>query len=125
VSPHKDTWDLLFTQYTYVFYDVDVTPYQVTGVLLNPNNVEATMVDDIPFEDIDLEFATNKTLNNELDAIGYNWKSYSLTEGHYTIYSNQIYIIKDVEGIYYKLHFTDFYTESGAKGAPKFEFQKL
>jgi len=126
VEPEKNSWDFLFTQYTYIFTDIEeVTPYQVTGVLLNPNNVQALLIDTLSFENIDLEFASSIILSDKLDAIGYNWKSYGLNAGYYEIYSNQIYIIKDVEGIYYKLHFTDFYTETGLKGAPKFEFQKL
>jgi hypothetical protein len=126
VSPNKNDWDLLFTQYTYVFYDLEeVTPYQVTGVLMNRNNVTAVREDNVPFEDIDLDYALKSDLNNRQDVIGYNWKYYLLDDGYYVIYLNQIYIIKDVNDIYYKLHFTDFYTESGLKGAPKFEFQKL
>lgn len=126
VEPEKTTWDFLFTQYTYVFYEFEeVIPYQVTGVLLNPHNVQALLVEDILFEDIDLEYASSVTLKDQWDAIGFNWKNYNLDEGYYVIYYDQVYIIKDVEGIYYKLHFTDFYTESGEKGAPKFEFQKL
>lgn len=126
VEPEKSTWDFLFTQYTYVFYEFEeVIPYQVTGVLLNPNNVQALLVEDISFEDIDLEYASSVTLKDQWDAIGFNWKNYNLDEGYYVIYYDQVYIVKDIEGIYYKLHFTDFYTESGEKGAPKFEFQKL
>lgn len=126
VEPDKNEWDFLFTQYTYVFYEVDeIIPYQVTGVLLNPNNVKALLVDTVSFEDIDLEFASSVTLKDQWDAIGYNWKNYNLDEGYYVVYYDQNYIIRDIEGIYYKLHFTDFYTESGEKGAPKFEFQKL
>lgn len=126
VEPDKYTWDLLFTQYTYVFYEFEeVIPYQVTGVLINPNSVMATMEDNLSFDDIDLEFALNSTLNSNRDAIGYDWKYYKLDEGYYVIYLNQIYIIKDVDDVYYKLHFTDFYSDSGVKGSPKFEFQKL
>jgi hypothetical protein len=128
VEPDKDTWDFLFTQYTYVFTEIEeVTPYQVTGVLLNPNNVQAFSLDTLHlFEDIDLEFASSLDLSTELDEIGYDWKNFDLNgTGKYEVFHKQVYIIRDLEGIYYKLHFTDFYTDSGVKGSPKFEFQKL
>ena len=124
--PACNEWDLLFTQYTYVYYDLEeITPYQVTGVLLNPKYVQAQMLMDVAFEDIDLEYASNITLSTNNDAIGFSWKSYNFDEGYYSIASDQNYIVRDVEGIYYKLRFIDFYTDSGVKGAPKFEFQKL
>jgi hypothetical protein len=126
VEPEKYSWDILFTQYTYVFNeDGEVIPYQVTGVLLNPNSVMAAMEEDIPFQEIDLAYALNMQLNANTDAIGYDWKYYKLEEGYYIVYQYQNYIIRDIEGVYYKLHFTDFYTDSGIKGAPKFEFQEL
>lgn len=124
--PDNDEWDLVFTQYTYVYYDLEeVTPYQVTGVLLNPKYVQAQMEIEVAFEDIDLEYASNIVLSENNDVIGFNWKSYNFDEGYYSIASDQSYIIRDVEGIFYKLRFVDFYTDGGVKGAPKFEFQKL
>ena len=126
VAPDKDSWDLLFTQYTYIFFETEeVTPYQVTGVLLNRNNVLAIKESDITFDKIDLEYAASSILSDKNDVIGYDWKEFNLSEGFYSVYPDQIYIIKDIEGIYYKLHFTGFYSDSGEKGAPKFEFQKL
>lgn len=126
VAPPKDTWDLEFTQYTYVYYDLEeITPYLVVGVLLNRNNVQAAMEEELAFDKIDLEYASAINFNNSLENIGFNWKYYNFDEGYYTIVEGRSFIIRDVEGIYYKLRFIDFYTETGQKGAPTFEFQKL
>lgn len=124
IEPDKDEWDILFTQYTHYFIE-EILYYQVTGVLLNRNNVQAIMEDQLAFEDIDLEYAENSIFDDNINAIGYNWKHLPDVSEPYIVNSNKIYIIRDVEGIYYKLHFTKFYTDSGVKGAPKFEFQKL
>ena len=126
IMPHKEQWDIVFTQYTYIYYDLEeITPYQVTGVLLNRNNVEARKMTDVDFEDVDLEYAAELFLKDRIDEIGYEWKFYNFDEGFYTVLSEQVFIIKDVEGLYYKLRFTGFYSDSGEKGYPKFEFQKL
>jgi hypothetical protein len=124
--PDKEDWDIVFTSYTYVYYDLEeITPYQVTGVLINPHNVRAIREDSVLFEDIDLEYASEISLINKLDVIGFDWKFYNFDEGFYSVLSDQSYIIQDVEGVFYKLRFVDFYDDSGVKGAPKFEFQKL
>lgn len=126
VMPDKNTWDLEFTQYTFIYYDLEeITPYLVVGVLLNRNNVKAILKTDINFEDIDLDYATQIEYSNAIDAIGHDWKYYNFDEGFYSVLSEKSYVIIDIEGVYYKLHFIDFYTETGEKGAPKFEFQKL
>ncbi len=126
VEPAKNTWDLAFTQYTYIFYNSEPpTPYLVTGCLLNRYNTVAVADTTIAFENIDLEYAINKTYTNNIDAIGYNWKEYDFDANSYLVYSNINYIIKDAEGSYYKLHFIDFYNRQGKKGYPTFEFQRL
>jgi hypothetical protein len=45
--------------------------------------------------------------------------------GTYTIESDRIYLLRNSEGIFWKLHFIDFYTQNGEKGAPMFELQEL
>ena len=124
--PDKSIWDIEFTQYTFIYYDLEeITPYLVTGVILNRNNVQAIAKIDIAFNDIDLDYASQIQLSDHIDAIGHEWKYYNLEEGFYSVLPEISYVLMDVEGIYYKLHFIDFYTETGVKGAPKFEFQKL
>jgi hypothetical protein len=57
--------------------------------------------------------------------IGYNWKSYDMNAGEYSINTNLNYILNDKDGRYFKLHFIDYYNSSGDKGYPKFEIQEL
>lgn len=122
VEPPKDTWDLVFTQYTHIFYN-PIEPYLVTGCLMNRFNTMAIIDSVNMFSQIDFDDTPNYYLSNSINTIGYNWKTY--TGGTYVTNSQINYVIKDSEGFYYKLHFIDFYNQSGIKGNPKWEYQKL
>ena len=124
VEPPKDSWDILFSQYTFVFIDPP-TAYIVTGALINRNGVEVAVDYSTPFENIDLEFANSLEYTNNIDVIGYEWKFFDFTAAIYLVDSDINYIIKDTEGRIFKLHFTDFYNQNGEKGAPEFEVQEL
>ncbi len=125
VEPPKATWDLAFTQYTYVFYDQDPpTPYLVTGCLLNRNNTTAYIDTTTAFSDISLSTVETEMLTNDLNTIGYDWKVYT-SSGAYVVLAGKSYIIRDADGILYKLHFTGFYNQSGVKGTPQWEYQQL
>lgn len=120
-EPPKIQWDLLFTQYTEALSQ----PYPVTGCLINRYKTSATLNKDIPFNNIDYITATQSSLSNHLNIIGYNWKEYDFNTSSFIIYSNYTYIIKNQAGYYFKLRFIDFYNNSGEKGYPTFEFQML
>ncbi len=126
MEPVKTTWDLVFTRYRYVFYNTTpFTPYMVSGVLLNPTGIYAGVDSTMTFEEIDYQKAKTVKLINERDVIGYNWKLYSFTTSSYIMAPNRNYIIRDEKGYYWKLRFIDFYNQSGEKGYPKFEYQRL
>ena len=124
IEPPKTDWDLLFTQYVHIFDDPP-TPYLVTGVLINRHNVQVAVDNQKDFAEITYDNIQNYTFTTAINAIGYDWKTYDYTSGTFTVSPEKNYIIKTTEGIYYKLHFIDFYNETGDKGAPKFEMQKM
>lgn len=126
IEPPKEDWDLIFTQYTHVFYD-DPEPsfYLVTGVLQNRNNTLANIDTIIGFPTFTYDDVAPLLLKKSSNSIGYTWKKYDYDAGSYTIYSDKNYVIQDEQGFYYKLHFIDFYNASGEKGTPTFEYQKL
>lgn len=126
VEPEKDKWDIVFTRYRYIYYDYSPPlPYYVNGVLLNTNLTLAAVDSVTPYETIDYNFAKTKTLSAKRDAIGFEWKIFDFVSQQYTVKPYYVYIIKDQDGYYYKLHFIDFYSASGNKGEPKFEYQRL
>lgn len=124
VEPPKKDWDLVFTQYTTIFYN-PYMPYLVTGCLLNHYNTKAVMDSSIAFGKINYDYALTKQLSSSQNAIGYDWKEYSFNTSAYTIFPNMCYIIQSSGGFLYKLHFVGFYNNQGAKGNPQWEFQKL
>lgn len=122
IEPPKNSWDIVFTQYTEVFYN-PVMPYIVTGCLLNRYHTVAAVDSSNHFSEIGYSHTKNYQFSTAVNAIGYNWKSYSGTQ--YTVNSAKNYIIQNSAGAYYKLHFIDFYNSAGAKGNPKWEYQRL
>jgi hypothetical protein len=127
LEPSKDRYDLLFTQYTTLLYtDIgEPYPYLVTGVLTNRNNVEVAVDSTHEFSSITLSQAQMSSFSQALDAIGYEWKSYDFNSGAYTVNSNKTYIIRNNAGLFYKLRFVGFYSNTGEKGYPVIEHQVL
>lgn len=122
VEPPKNSWDLVFTQYLHVFEN-PIQPYLVVGCLLNRYKTSATMNSSISFSEIDFDHASTSNLSSNINTIGYDWKTF--TGGVFITHPEKNYIIKDSEGFYYKLHFVDFYNQSGEKGNPTWKFQQL
>jgi hypothetical protein len=127
IAPPKNQWTLHFTTYTTLLYTTDgqSQPYVVAGVLLNKNKCAAALDSINDFQNIKLSDTSNYQFSNNLDFIGYDWKYYDFENGIYSIRPNQIFIIRDHYGYYYKLRFTDFYSETGEKGVPQFEYVRL
>ena len=125
IEPDLQHWDLLFTRYRYIFYDQHPPlPYLVNGVLINPE-VSVAVDSSMTFSSIDYQKVVNLNYTNARDIIGWKWKSYDFTNQAYVVRSHINYIIRDIEGYYWKLHFIDFYNFQGEPGYPQFEFQRL
>ena len=131
LEPPKNSWDLLFTQYTTLLFtnEGDPYPYLVTGVLANRTGVEVACDTLVDFSSITLEQAVNFTFSTIQDEIGYDWKDVigDVSTGNvsYVIIPGINYVVKDAGGFYYKLRFISFYNDEGEKGFPTFEFQLL
>jgi hypothetical protein len=131
LEPLKNDWDLLFTQYTTLLYtnEGDPYPYLLTGVLSNPFLIRVAQDTLYDFSEIDLTIAQSLTYSTALDEIGYDWKDVvgDVSTGNvsYVVIEGRNYIVRDTEGFYFKLRFTSFYNNSGDKGYPTFEYQKL
>ena len=124
VEPRKTEFDLCFTNYTHLFYD-PLQYYQVTGVLCNTYKTRTMKVTGKNFAAITLNDTLGGKFSSARNAIGYAWKTFDLNTNVYSVDANMCYILMASNGYYYKLHFIDFYTNSGVKGAPKFEFKRL
>lgn len=131
LEPPAYDWDILFTQYTTLLFTNagEPYPYLLTGALINPVTVEVYRDTIYDFTAIDLDIAMGMDFSKMADKIGYDWKDVigDVTSGNvsYVIIPGINYIIRDWQGFYYKMRFISFYSNSGEKGYPTFEYQKL
>lgn len=128
VEPPKTDWDLEFTQYTALVEQIGtgiVENYSVNGVLLNPYLVEGAREFTKPFTDIVYSDIPLMSFTTQRDIIGYEWKEYDFDLSTYIIYPGQSYLVKSVEGNYFKLRFTSFTNNQGVRGYPTFEVAKF
>jgi hypothetical protein len=132
VQPPTDNWDLLFTQYTTLLYtdQGDAYPYLVTGTLTNMGGTSVAFDSTLVFSHISMDDVQNLDFSTRQDAIGYDWKELfgDINGGdyYYKAQENYNYIIHSRSGVYYKLRFVGFYNaDTGEKGYPTFEYQRL
>jgi hypothetical protein len=126
-EPPKQSYDLLFSQYTTLLFTSQGIPYPylVTGVILNRYQTVAAVDSAADFSLVTRETALAMSFTKSLDIVGYNWKYYNFSTGVYTIRPNLIYVIHGISGFYYKLRFVGFYNKAGLKGYPVIEYQQL
>ena len=127
-EPPKNEWDLVFTQYTAKVTQITtgiVEDYSVNGVLINKNGVEVALELLASFEEIKFTDLENYNFTIYRDAIGYEWKDFEFDNNSYSIADFHTYLIKSVEGNYFKLRFTSFVNAEGKRGYPSLEFGRF
>ncbi len=125
LEPASEKWDLLFTNHQHFFSNLSF-PFVLTQVLGNTYNGVITAEDNNgDFLNLDLLSVSKYTFTNIKDEIGYDWKIRNSADNSFTIDGKKSFIIRTVEGFYYKIRFIDFYNSGGVKGYPKFEIQRL
>ncbi len=127
-APPAATWDLLFTRYRHIYYDLEGTPYVVTGVLLPPGGSLSVAKDSLTaWEAVTAQTAAGAAFSTARDAVGFDWKRITSlsSSGRYEVNQNMIYLIRTRNGKLYKLRFLDFYAATGEKGSPTFEAMEL
>ncbi len=129
-EPIKGAWDIVFTHYRELVYDGSLgyaVPYLVTGVLLNPWKTSAAADSVDEFSGIGLNKAQTALFSERRNVIGYDWKTVDLGGGSftYTVNRRKNYIVSTRREQLYKMHFLGFYSSTGIKGTPTFEFERL
>ena len=126
IAPPKTDWDFCFTQYTYIYYDMNpVVAYTVTGVVLNRTSPFSIQIFDKPFADITSDDIVKYPSKPRVDNIGFDWKYYDFDAGYYITKPNKNYIFKAQSGKMFKIHFLDWYNDKGEKGTASFEYSEL
>lgn len=123
-EPPKKEWDIVFTKYVHIYYELDNTPYSVVGCMLNRyETLGALDTSHVAFKEIDITHALEVPLSAAVNSIGFDWKTY--TGSTYKVDPTKCYVIRNAEGQYFKLHFIGFLDKSGIKGNPAWEYQRL
>ena len=133
IQPEKKNWDLCFTIWnneiegfgTYTYSDFilnntmdGVGSYQITT---DPLTVEADY-SNFSMEDVD----ESLFVYNDQRAIGGTWRStVNGTTSTPVVHADRFYILKDPDGITYKLRFISMLDENNMRGYPKFEYSPL
>lgn len=131
LEPQRDSWDLFFTQYTTLLYtdEGEPYPYLVTGVLSNYPNIEMAQDTLMEYADIDRDYARTLEFSYNKDFIGYDWKELigDVNTGnvYYEVVGGRTYLVKTSQGLFFKLRFVSFYSETGEKGYPSFQYDLL
>jgi hypothetical protein len=123
VEPGKADWDIVFTRYSYVFYDPYYLPYIVVGALNNPERVEAYVDSVAAFDSLKAGNLQTNLFSSRRDVIGYDWKYYDFTSYQTLTYKN--YLLKVDGEKLYKLRFLNFYNANEERGYPTFEYEEI
>lgn len=127
-EPRNTDWHLCFMRYRYVYYEFKpALLYYVTGININPKTISVAIDSTLKFEDIRIKDIENLKYSARRDIMGFDWKVYDFVKGKYVVrkYVNYIIKTKGPNAAYYRLRFTDFYSNRGIKGSPKFEVSKV
>ncbi len=125
---HNKNWDLVFTTYKEPVPDVDGTifHYIIRGALINPLKISVAQIDGTSdFNSFSYADALQVPLHKKLNEIGYDWKTFDMNSGKYTIVPTRFYVLKTKSGNYFKMRFVDFYDDQGRKGFPKMAWELL
>ena len=99
--------------------------YSVNGILINNKQCKGVKVFDKEFSEIQLSDISSYPVTDSANVVGYQWKFYDFDEGSYAIVPGMNFVIQNKDGFYYKMRMIDFYSTSGIKGSPRFEFELL
>jgi hypothetical protein len=127
-EPPKNTWDIVFTRYAYLFSGSNLPPYRLTGVLFNPYQTSGVLDTIVGYNNIDINTIGQVKFSRDRDVIGYDWKLFDFSNPYtseYIIDKKKSYIIYTRKDQYYKMHFIAFLSPDGKRGYPTFEFERL
>ena len=117
-EPNSSDWDITFTKY---ISPVQGLAYGVTGVLSN-YGIEVAQADNVPDPNTYTDY-TQHTMMTEMNAIGYDWKTFSMSTFSYSIEPNRCYFVKDYNDKIWRIVFNSF--EGSSTGNIEFNTQDL
>jgi hypothetical protein len=140
LQPPRGTWDLVFTNYSELLWNSEFFQlYGVKACLINSQFVKAAKADStamdevlgkrVSFEEFSLADAREFDLKEDMNVIGHDWKSADISQSEvvYTVDPTVIFVIQDLKGVLYKMHFLRYDSDKGLgkRGYPGFEFKRF
>lgn len=115
-EPASSSWDFVFTKYVAELFPG--TFYGVTGLLSNAGveMVKMTGIADV----MNTTSYAGHTMSNNINTVGYDWKSFNGNTWTFDIVDSLCYIVQDVDGNLWRLVMTGF----GGSITGEFEFHK-
>ncbi|MCC7521050.1 MAG: HmuY family protein [Flavobacteriaceae bacterium] len=125
VEPKKNNWDLNFTVFTneipgYGTYGY--TDFVATNAKMNVQSYKVTETAELTFASFALSMVQEDLFSNSQRKIGSSWRSGGGPTTSPGVYNNVFYVVKDTEGIYYKVKFTALTNSQGERGYPQFQY---
>jgi hypothetical protein len=99
-EPIYNAWDLTFCQYL----ALSPVTYKVTGILSN----DSVFVEKAYPVDVNTATSGTGTLAGEINAIGYDWKTYDFNSNAWIIADSLVYFVTDRQNAVWKMVFTGF-----------------
>lgn len=123
VEPDKDKWDIMFTVFTNIISGAGSYGFSDFVTHNNKGNALAYRVDTSSFEYDKFELAnvTTSNFSENQTTIGSTWRD--VFNG--ATFNDRFYVIKDPNGIIYKLKFLALTNNNGERGYPEFEYKQL
>lgn len=124
VEPEKNKWDLNFTVFTNVIDGAGSYGYSDFVVNNLKGGVKAYRVNvtqSVSYGDFAKADVNDANFTDDQRIIGADWRD--VFTG--TAYSDRFYVLKDIDGNYYKIRMLGFLSDGGVRGYPKFEYKLL
>ena len=102
-EPAVTDWDLIFTKYKTDYFGDGSFFQDVTGVMHHPD-VEVA----VNIEPGNEPNTANLSFIADINAIGYDWKTFNVASFTYTINTDKAYYVKHANGTVYRLVFASF-----------------
>lgn len=133
IQPEKKNWDICFTIWNNVIEGYGT--YTYPDFIIN-NTMDGVGTYQITTDPLTLESDYQNFTINDVDeslfvyddqrAIGSSWRStVSGTTSTPVVYGDRFYVLKDPDGILFKIRFLSMLDENNMRGYPKFEYEPL
>jgi hypothetical protein len=101
------------------------TDFITTNSKMAVKSYKVTEATAVPFTDFTLAMVDETLFSSSQRKIGSSWRSGGGPGVSPGVFNNVFYVIKDTEGIYYKVKFTALTNTLGERGNPQFQYEFL